>query len=296
MRLYGNGTLLNGIALWVQLEKSRTEAASTLTAALLSGAGDTYLQKAALSTGDTVRLLDDGGREVFLGAVQALRREPERTVLTACDQGLYLTQNQLAGIFAGTPGEVCRAVAQALGLPVGALAAPEGYVCAIARSGRSAYSILRQAVGPERDIGVQAGRLTVSDPAAMAYGLPPERVLALSAQADVYAMVNRCLVVDSRGVQAARAENAAAQRSYGLRQQVLSKSGDAAAQARRALTGRQMGGQAKVWGNLNYSCAASVTLRFPAWGFSGTYPITAAVHRWEAGLFTTALTWKGVEA
>lgn len=294
MRLYGNGALLNGITLSAQLEKSRTEAAATLTAVLLAGAGDTYLQKTALGTGNVVWMLDDAGKEVFLGAVQTLRREPERIVLTACDQGLYLTRNELSGVFAGTPAAVCRAVAGRLGLPVGALAVPEGYVCMAVRSGRSAFSILRQAVGPVRSIDIREGRLTVSDPGGTVCGLQPERVLEISAQADLREMVNRCVVVDRRGAVTARAEDAAAAKTYGLRQRVLAKSGDAAAQARAALTGKRMSGRARVWGNLTYRCGVSVELNHPVWGMTGTYPITSVRHRWEAGVFTTELTWEGV--
>lgn len=109
------------------LEKSRGDAAATLTAVLLTAAADRCFPKESLALGDAVRLLGDAGEEVFLGAVQAVSRNVETVTLIACDRGLYLTANELSGVFAGSPEGICRAVAMRLSLPVGTLEVPAGW-------------------------------------------------------------------------------------------------------------------------------------------------------------------------
>ena len=101
MKLYANGILLNAAAQSVTLEKSRGDAAATLTAVLLTAAADRYFPKESLALGDAVRLLGDAGEEVFLGAVQAVSRNVETVTLIACDRGLYLTANELSACSPG---------------------------------------------------------------------------------------------------------------------------------------------------------------------------------------------------
>jgi len=257
VKLYANGILLNAAARSVTLEKSRGDAAATLTAVLLTAAADRYFPKENLALGDAVRLLDDAGEEVFLGAVQAVSRNVETVTLVACDRGLYLTANELSGVFAGSPEGICRAVAMRLSLPVGTLEVPAGWKRLVAGAGVRAFDILRQAVGEEREISIQNGALTVT-------AAGRERFLI--------------------------AEDIA---RFGLRQRVLGKSGDAAAQAAAGLRGRTLRGELTVRGDLKYRCGALVELHRKEFGLDGAYPLTAVKHRWERGLFTTELTWEG---
>lgn len=108
MKLYANGILLNAAAQSVTLEKSR----------------------------------GDAGEEVFLGAVQAVSRNVETVTLIACDRGLYLTANEMSGIFAGSPEGICRAVAMRLSLPVGTPEVPAGWKRLVAGAGVRAFDIL----------------------------------------------------------------------------------------------------------------------------------------------------------
>lgn len=101
MKLYANGILLNAAAQSVTLEKSRGDAAATLTAVLLTAAADRYFPKESLALGD------------------AVSRNVETVTLIACDRGLYLTANELSGVFAGSPEGICRAVAMRLTFPWG---------------------------------------------------------------------------------------------------------------------------------------------------------------------------------
>ena len=71
----------------VRLGKTRNEAAATLTATVLTAPADTYFLKPSVAVGDPVRLLDDGGKEIFLGSVHELEREPEAVSFTACTPG-----------------------------------------------------------------------------------------------------------------------------------------------------------------------------------------------------------------
>ena len=159
MKLYANGILLNAAAQSVTLEKSRGDAAATLTAVLLTAAADRYFPKESLALGDAVRLLGDAGEEVFLGAVQAVSRNVETVTLIACDRGLYLTANEMSGVFAGSPEGICRAVAMRLSLPVGTPEVPAGWKRLVAGAGVRAFDILRQAVGEDREISIQNGAL-----------------------------------------------------------------------------------------------------------------------------------------
>lgn len=292
MRLTANGILLNAALTRVTLEKSRGDAAASLTAVLLTDMADRYFQKESLALGDTVRMLDDAGGEIFLGAVQTLTRDAETVALIACDRGLYLTANELSGVFAGSPEGICRAVAMRLGIPVGTLDVPAGWKRLVAGAGVSAFEILRQAVGDEREISIQNGALTVTAAGKERYVIGEETVLSSRGTADARGMVNRCAVIDRKGAVAATAQSAEDIVRFGQRQRVLGKSGDAAAQAQDGLRGRILRGELTVRGDLKYRCGAVVELHRRDWGMDGAYTLTAVKHRWERGLFTTELTWE----
>lgn len=295
MRLYGNGVLLNGMLQCVTLEKAHGEAAATLTADLFTTLGDTYFQKESLAVGDAVRLVDDEGTERFLGAVQALRRSPQRVRLVACDRGLYLTRNQVHGLFAGSGGEIVRAAAKLLGLTVGTVDVPDAYRCLSVGTGESAFTLLRRVAGEDREISLKGGALTIEKPSGNLYILPAERILTVEGLADLRPMVNRAVVLDRKGFVAATAANTGEMNAYGQRQRVLAKQGsDPQTQAREALQGKVIQGSVKLWGNLNYVCGCAVKLLPSGWGLEGIYRVTAVEHRWEAGLFTTKLTLEGL--
>lgn len=112
---------------------------------------------------------------------------------------LYLTANELSGVFAGSPEGVCRAVAMRLSLPVGTLEVPAGWKRLVAGAGVRAFDILRQAVGEEREISIQNGALTVTRAGQERFVIAEETVLASRGTADARQMVNRCAVIDRRG-------------------------------------------------------------------------------------------------
>lgn len=180
MKLYANGILLNAAAQSVTLEKSRGDAAATLTAVLLTAAADRYFPKESLALGDA-------GEEVFLGAVQAVSRNVETVTLIACDRGLYLTANEMSGVFAGSPEGICRAVAMRLSLLVGTLEVPAGWKRLVAGAGVRAFDILRQAVGEECEISIQNGALTVTKAGQERFVIAEETVLASRGTADACA-------------------------------------------------------------------------------------------------------------
>ncbi len=184
MKLYANGILLNAAAQSVTLEKSRGDAAATLTAVLLTAAADRYFPKESLALGDA-------GEEVFLGAVQAVSRNVETVTLIACDRGLYLTANEMSGVFAGSPEGICRAVAMRLSLLVGTLEVPAGWKRLVAGAGVRAFDILRQAVGEEREISIQNGALTVTKAGQERFVIAEETVLASRGTADACALAVR---------------------------------------------------------------------------------------------------------
>ena len=105
----------------VRLGKTRNEAAACLTATVLIAPADTYFLKLSVAVGDVVRLLDDGGKEIFLGSVHELDRDPEAVTLTAYDRGVYLTRNELYGVYTGTGRRIAGKIAGELGVPLGAV-------------------------------------------------------------------------------------------------------------------------------------------------------------------------------
>ena len=292
MKLYGNGILLNALATRITLEKSRGEAAYTLTVTLLKAEADRFMKKESLAVGDRMQLLNDAGSEVFSGTVEAITRSSETVTLTACDAGLYLTRNEIYGVFAGSPEAICRAAAGKAGVAVGTVDAPAGYKSLVIRAGVSAFSVLRQAVGEDREISVRDGKLTVEKAGETVITLTPEQVIASSGTATVEQMVNKCAVLGRKGGTEATAQNATDIARYGQRQRVLGKSGDAQAQARSALRGRVMRGELTLWGDLRYRCGVNIALGRPEWGIDGSYSIVAVKHVWKAGVFTTEVTWE----
>ena len=297
MRLYINQQMVLPVLGRMELRKRRTEACATLTATLYTAAADTYFQKLSLSVGDVVRLLDDNGKEVFLGSVHDLRRTPEQVELTAYDAGVYLTRNELRGVFCGTPAEIVEQVADELGIPIGTIETEGGWKCVTAGSGMSAFAILRQVVGEKREIFVSGGALNVTKSGYMVYVLEPSRVLEVEGEATLQSMVNRCLVVDRKGQLLASASNAAEIARYGRFQTVLSKDGiTPAQQAKNALAGLRRAGEVLILGDLNYRCGCAVELHRPDWGLDGVYAVTGAAHLWDRGLYTTSMTLEWIRA
>ena len=149
----------------VRLGKTRNEAAACLTATVLIAPADTYFLKLSVAVGDVVRLLDDGGKEIFLGSVHELDRDPEAVTLTAYDRGVYLTRNELYGVYAGTGRRIAGKIAGELGIPLGAVEDDGLYRTIVTGPGESAFSILRRGAGDrrpgrgtDRDEGGRRGR------------------------------------------------------------------------------------------------------------------------------------------
>lgn len=290
MKLYIGETMALPALESVRLGKARSEAAATLTASILLAPADTYFLKLSLAVGDPVRLLDDGGKEIFLGAVHELERTAESVALTAYDRGVYLTRNELYGVFAGSGADIAGQVAAKLGIPLGAVDADGRWRTIVSRAGQSAFSILRQAVGADREISLRDGALTVAKCGGTPVVLRPERVLEVSCRAGIREMVNRCAVLRRNGGVLASAERAEDITAYGLFQAVRVKDGDdPAAQAREALRGKALTAEVTALGDLAVRCGGAVEVRRPDWGLDGVYGAAAVEHRWEAGVFTTSM-------
>ena len=278
----------------VRLGKTRSEAAATLTATVLTAPADTYFLKLSVAVGDPVRLLDDDGKEVFLGSVHELNRDPEAVTLTAYDRGIYLTRNELYGVYAGTGKAIAGKIAGELGIPLGTVEDDGLRRTIVTGAGQSAFSILRRAVGEGREIAVKDGALTVTKGGGKAILLRPERVLEVTSRASIRSMVNRAVVVGRNGNRLASAENAGNIAACGRFQQVLGKDGDAGEQAKAALKGRTMSARVALLGDLALRCGGMVEVHWPQWGLEGLYTVTAHEHRWEKGLFATSLSLEGI--
>lgn len=292
MRVFAGETDVTARAVAVELERSRADAAATLRVTLWQGARERDLPRLSLALGDAVHLVGEAGQAVFTGAVQTLTRTSERVTLLACDEGLYLTKNELSGVFAGSAEEVCRAVAARLALPVGTLDCPDETRCIVARARRSAFSLLREAAGEAREIAVRGGALHITRTGETSVEIPAGRVLACESTADLRGMVTRCTVLTASGHAAAAAEDAASASRYGERGQIVWKRGDAREQAARGLRGRRVSGELLVCGDLRLACGVRAVLACPEWGLDGAYPVVAVRHTWRAGRFTSELTWE----
>lgn len=296
MRLTINGILVNPVLGSVRLAKEQGDAAATLSAVLWTAAADTYFLHLSLKVGDVVQLADENGTERFLGSIHALERTPQQVRLTAFDRGVYLSRNEVSGMFAGSGSDICRQVAAKLGLKTGTLEADSRYQVIPAVTGKSAYAILRQAAGEGRAVSVEGKTLTVRNKGTVTYTLTAEQVIDISARADIRKVIDRCIVVDRKGRTLATAQNAAQQSAYGTFQRIVGKnSADPSEQAEAALVGRTMTAEVTVAGNCGYCCGAYLKGTLPQWGLEGTYRITAVTDLWEKGLFTTELTLEGTE-
>ena len=280
----------------VGLGKSRTEAVATLTATVLTAPADTYFLKLSVAVGDPVRLLDDGGKEIFLGSVQELSRTRSAVTLTACDRGIYLTRNELYGVYSGTGKDIAGKIAGELGIPLGTVEDDGLRRTIVTGAGMSAFSILRRAVGEGREIAIRDGALTVTKRDSTVYALPVRDILEVTSRASVREMVNRAVVVGRNGNRLAMAENSGEISVYGQFQQVLGKDGDPVEQAAAALKGRVLSARVTLLGNLAWRCGGTVEVHRPQWGLEGLYTVTAHEHRWERGLFTTSLSLEAIQA
>ena len=290
MNLYLAGQRLNGVLNELSLSKSRGDAAATLSAVLLTAAADAFFPDLTLALGDAVTLADDSGAW-FTGGVQEVRRTPETVAFTAYDKGIYLTRNELYGVFCGSGADIAGQVAAALGIALDRVDAPAGFQTIVTSAGDTAYDILRRAVGEEREIAMEGERLCIGggDPAPVS--LARERVLAVESAASLEDMVNRAVVL-RRGTATplAQAQDAAALAAYGQFQTARALSGDSPqAQARDALRGAVYTARLTALGDLGLRCGGQAELAIPEWGLEGLFSITGVEHRWKAGLFTTAL-------
>lgn len=284
------GTALGAMTLGRRLG----DAAARVTMSLYQAEGDAYFRRLSLAVGDGVTVADEDGTVCFSGGVQTVARTPDTVTVTAYDRGVYLTRNQLYGVFAGTGNDIVRQIAVRLGLSVGTVNADPLYKTIVTRAGQSAFSVLRSAVGDGRRITVEGERLTVTRCGGEPIVLAPERFLTVESCSSVAGMVNRCAVLNPKGDLAARAEHAGDVTAYGQFQTVetLRSGEDAAVQAQSALIGKAMTATVTVLGDLSLRCGGRVAARQPSWGLDGSYDITAVEHRWRAGLFTTELELK----
>lgn len=176
---------------------------------------------------------------------------------------------------------------------MGTLEVPAGWKRLVAGAGVRAFDILRQAVGEDREISIQNGALTVTKAGqerfVIARGDGTREPRDGGRKADGQPLRGH----RPQGAAAATAQNTTDLARFGLRQRVLGKSGDAAAQAQSGLCGRILRGELTVRGDLRYRCGAMIELHRKEFGLDGAYPLTAVKHRWERGLFTTELTWEG---
>lgn len=294
MKLYIKDQMVLPVLESVRLGKNRNDAASILSASLLLAPADAYFQTLSVALGDPARLLDGSGEELFLGSVHQIDRSEDRVRLTAYDRGVYLTRNELHGLFLGSGAQIAAQAAGMLGIPLGKVEADGQYKVIVSRAGRSAFSILRQAVGEGREISVQNGALTVAAGGGTPVPLAPETVLSVSSRAGLGEMVNRCVVLGRNGRAVSQAQNAGDVAAYGQFQRVRLKAGETAAEY---LRGRVMSARATVLGDPRLRCGGTVEAGdselFRAWGLSGVYTVTAVEHVWEKGVFTTSVSLEG---
>ena len=290
MNLYLAGQRLNEVLGELSLSKSRGEAAATLSAVILTAAADTLFPGLTLALGDGVTLADDSGTR-FSGGVQEVRRTPETVSFTAYDRGIYLTRNELYGVFSGSGADIAAQVAGALGIALGAVDAPTGFQTIVTSSGDTAYDILRRAVGEDREIAVEGERLCIGGGDEAPVSLAREHLLAVESVGSIGDMVNRAVVLKRGTVTPlAQAQDDAAMAAYGQFQTARALSGDnAQAQAAAALRGPACTARLTVQGDLALRCGGRVELSAPEWGLEGTFSITGVEHRWKAGMFTSAL-------
>lgn len=293
MNLYLAGQCVNEVLGELSLSKTQSEAAATLSAVILAGAADRFFPELTLSLGDGV-ILSEGGETVFCGGVQEIKRTPQQVEVTAYDRGIYLARNELYGVFAGTGGEITAQVAQRLGITLGDVDASSGYQTIITYAGDTAYDILRQAVGADREIYMDGERLCVGRRTDGPLALPADRFLQVQSIATIRNLVNRAVVL-KRGTTTAlaSAQNGDLINKYGQFQNVYTMSGsNAQAQAAQALAGIGSQAAVTVLGDLALHCGGSVDIAQKQWGLDGTFSITAVYHRWTRGLFTTELALK----
>lgn len=296
MNLYINDQLVAPALGSVTLQKSRNEASATLTAVLYTAPADTYFLDLSLALGDPVYLLDDSGTKIFVGSIHELERATDALTLTAYDAGIYLARNELAGIFCGTNESIIRTVAAQLALSLGTIEAVSGRHTIMTYAGQSAFSILKQVVGPGREIRLENNTLSVIRQTANQYTVTVDQVLQISSRADIGQMVNKSIVTDYKGATLAAAQQATDISAYGQFQSVFLKDGsNPVLQAQSKLKGRAFSADVTLFGQLNYRCNDVVIFGPNDWGLSHRYLISAISHRWKAGLFTTELTLEGLD-
>lgn len=290
MNLLIAGQCVNQVLGELSLSKTRSEAAATLCAVIRTGAADSYFPQLTLSLGDSVTLSDESGC-LFTGGVQEIVRGPEAVTVTAYDRGIYLTRNELYGVFSGSGASIVAQVAGQLGISLGNVDAPGGYQVIVTASGESAFQILRRAVGEKQEIYMDGEKLCVGAKSGSPVELPADKLLEGQCVGSIRQMINRAVVL-KRGTTAAlaAAQNSGHIDAYGQFQvtRTLSQS-SAQEQAQAALSGIQFSAEVTALGDLALRCGESVSIRQPQWGLDGTFLITGVRHRWSKGLFLSEL-------
>lgn len=281
MKLLLHGQAVETVLGRLTLEKSRTDAAATLTATLYTAMADRYFPKLTLAVGDGVRLVDEKGENVFSGAIQILSYTPETVTLTAYDRGIYLARNEIYGVFAGSGAEIVRAVAGRLGMQVGAVDAPATYQFLSAAVGETAFSLLRRVVGKRREIAMEGEKLCVTRRHGGTVILDATQLLTVENRVSIREMVNRSVMLRTNGTVAAQTEHPSDLRRYGQFQAVGRLHGKAESpteQAQLQLRGRTLLPRVSVWGDLALRCGGTAILQQSQWGLNGEFLIVAAEH------------------
>ena len=254
----------------------------------------------AFALGDTVELLDDEGKRLFLGTVtERQRADNDRMIsVSAEDRGIYLKRNSGHYAFAGqTPKAVVQKLAADYGITLGAVADPS-YKLTRNFYGVDLYNIIMTAYTLAAD-GKKFyypyfdgdGKLCV---AQLKEGNEDtlSHYVSASHKESMRNMVNRVSVYDSDNKKIATYDEAADLAKYGQFSQILKigEDEDPKTGANKLLHGIDQSVKLKgAIGNTGYITGKGIIVPSPLEAVNGLFWITSDTHRWNASGYTVDL-------
>lgn len=256
---------------------------------------DRFLPKLNISEGDKA-VLKDEDKVLFCGVVFDIEKTASGNTVTytALDLMFYVNQSDISKIFEDTPEAITAWICGNLGVPFGT-AAPTGLKLYMPCLGKKGYeAILMAYTAASRQNGKRYIPLMNSENQLCVLEKGTDCGVVLdgsynlteaSYKTSLQPLVDKVLVTDKNGNIVSTAEDAAAQKKYGVVQRVYKKEDgkDAAVEAKALLQGIEQSGSVTALSDIRAVSGYAIAVKEPITGLCGKFFIESDTHTFANG-------------
>lgn len=244
--------------------------------------------------GDSVALLDNAGKKIFLGIVISvdLSTKSSTASFMARDVLWYLTRNKVAAAYQDSPKAIAEKLLQEFSIDIDALPDESEIKSVVSTGEKTIYEVIQEAYGEDYYLYAEGEKIGVSrkakDIVAVLSGT--QNVLQVGYKASIEVMVNKVLILDDKGNPVGSVENAK-DFVYGLLQETYKKEEkkDAQTEAKKLLKGMETGASVEALGDLRCIAGKGIYLVDTTLGCGLHYMIHDDKHKFSGGIHTMSL-------